>query len=337
MHRLTLAIGMLSLTPLSAGAQVKLALADVIPVIVPITHDQAPYNIQAIWTSFSAGDTTSTAFRRKYGFRSCEKSPFFLRRAFVYWPCRAFVLTPWLYVSSALPDSALGGRVLSHIDSTLMLEMVADTSGLLPVVIGIVPGRTGAPVQVPAHVTVAHGARRFRFESLVLIGVPTDSALLTEDPFAQALSLALNLPPGSLARDPEQVYFLHPEARRLFSSDSLRVLSPGDTLALHTEVESCGSVSCIIVYPMYRLALPNSGNALYFSVRYDKGLLVERVAPWPAPDGRMESAGAWMLIAPSSAATLLDAHGRRTEDASVALVMVTWSGRVATVTVRGPR
>jgi hypothetical protein len=337
--RAEVVIALLSCVTTFAAAQTgpkPLELEDLIPIVVPVTLGEVPYSSDVLWRAFSDGDTVSEEYRLKYAGRACENVEFFLKRQFSERSqCRALELTPWLRLPHGTSDKAIVATLLAHIDSSLKAAYLKDSlRDFAPVIVAVV-GRPGPPQLLLNRSTNDSTGPRRQLRSVVFLGLPADSAAITEETFVLALPLALGLPAGSLLRDTEGHLFLHPDARLRLSRDSANTLAVGDTASLDATIYQCGSMSCIAVSHVQRIALPHSSAVLYLSVRYGEGILLERVGPLASSGASQLGVASQVFISPSTTPTRLDSMGRVFKNAGDPYVLITWSKEIARISVPG--
>lgn len=301
------------------------------PLVVPVSRGAAPYDREAIWHAFTAGDTTPPSFRALYPGRACENTDFFLRReAAAVQPCRALVLAPWLDLVGSVPDSILAWRAVSFADSNENLAAVADSAGRVHALVAAVVGDRGAPRLIPLTYRSRHASRPVTVHGVVLTPLANERRGLSEDQLIIALPYVLGLPPQTLYRDQRGTLHLHPDAFGAAAIRSRDVLVGPKTLTLDTEVHSCGSMMCVTPYPVYWARLDfTPPRGLYLSVRYGEGVLVQVVPPLAylmsqSPDS--VASGEWVLVTP-------DGPGIVPLRSPGASLLVRWRGPVATVGV----
>lgn len=319
--------------PLVCEPPLTAALGDKFPpMVVPVSRDVAPYSLELVWRALTAGDTTPPAFRARYPGRACENTDFFLRREHAaVQPCRALVLAPWLEMVGSMPDSILAGRVALFADSTGDLALVADSAGGVNALVAAVAGDRGPPRLVAVNYAARRASRAVMVRAVVLVSLATQPEELSEEQLIVALPYVMGLPPQVLFRDQRGTLHLHPGAFREQASPSREVLVGPKTLTLDTEVHSCGSISCVVPYPLYfaRLRLSTPQRELYLSVRYGEGVLIQMVRPIADLINQKADSvvsGEWTLVTSASATTILTVSPQ-------AQIRVGWRGNVAVVDV----
>lgn len=302
------------------------------PLVVPVSRGPAPYDLEVVWRAFTAGDTTPAAYRAKYTGRACENTQFFVRREFGGWQtCRALVLAPWLEMVGSMSDSILARRVVLFADSTANLAAAADSTGRVNALVAAVAGDRGATRLITVNYSARRASRPVTVRAVVLVTLATEARDVTEEQLIVGLPYVLGLFPQALFRDQRGVLHLHPAARSPGKYEKREVLLGPKTLTFDAEVHSCGSISCIVMYPTYvvplRAATPM--REVYITVRHGEGVLIQTVRPLAdlkAQDGDSIAAGEWTLSGigsgPTELTLLPDAR-----------LQINWRGPVATIVV----
>lgn len=302
------------------------------PFVVPVSRGLAPYDLEALWRVFTAGDTTAAAYRATYTGRGCENTPFFLRRELGGRPpCRALVLAPWLEMVGSMPASMLAGRVALFADSTGDLALAADSTGRVNALIAAVVGDRGVPRLIEVNYSARRASRTVTVQAVVLVPLATEPRSLTEEQLILALPYVLGLSPQALFRDQRRVLHLHPDAFPQGPHRKRELLLGPKTLKLDTGVHSCGSINCTVLYPTYVIPLRTSAPTrdVHITVRHGEGVLIETVRPLAdLGDQASDSiaSGEWMLSTAGGGSVDLALSPR-------AHLLIRWRGQTATVVV----
>jgi len=333
-------LGLLSSGPAPDVMARRATRYPVAPLVVPVTTlPEPPYPTQVIWTAFTVGSDAPGAFHGRE-LHECEQTWYFLRREIPDWRgCHALELVPWLRLPGPLSDTALARRAVAYADSATTLDFVADSFGLVHALVVAVVGRAAPPTPIRVTYRARRLWRDVTVDTVVLIGLPRDSAQVMERQLIPALPYVHGLSPMALVQDSAGDFHLHPAARRHFLPDSIAPLAPPTTLQLDVAVHSCGSLACVTYYPTYAITVPHTSpvQRVYVETRTDEGVLLQEVADLDTvaahssrPYGRVRRL--WATFADDVARFPIT--GRWPTDRAP-VITIAWQDRVATLRVPG--